>query len=125
MKDQNYFERHQDKEDQSKKNKMTTRQTLIRDELQKTREELIGHDMEEKMLYSIENRLNSDELKWVEDNIYGKQIEDVISESKIIQKDLLIRLETLKDMRDGKPNINTPENKLFVESAPEVKVNKK
>jgi hypothetical protein len=36
----------------------------------------------------------------------------------------MIRLEVLEELRDGKPDINTPENRTLIENSPELIVNK-
>ena len=104
--------------------RQTTRKKLLAKSIQETRERVIKQEFQIKTMENALTRLTDDEIITIFPD--GKQeLENYIKDLKVFHTLEIIRLETLKAMRDGEPNINTAENRALVENAPKIRVEKK
>jgi len=99
--------------------KLTTRQQIQRDLLQQCREDAIKASLEIKMGEALANRLTTEE-KELATALMHRDTEEQIQEWKLHETIAIIRLETLKEMRDGRPVLNTKENRELVSQSSDI-----
>jgi Fic family protein len=112
------------KPNDNKGKRITTRRKILSKLIQEAREDAIERDFEIMSLQNLDNRLTRDE----KNQLYAEGengLQDQIEYCKAAKTAAIIRLETFKEIRDGKPEINTDENRKYFESAPSITVSMK
>jgi hypothetical protein len=96
---------------------------LVDEFIQKEIKFIVGIEIEIEILEAADNRLTNEEklTLWPD---CGGCLDKEIKLMKTIKNNHMIRLEVLEELRDGKPDINTPENRTLIENSPELIVNK-